>query len=62
MELLEAICAQLEADRAEEMCELAAADSQMFYAEVVSLRNSGQLSLPVHIVRTVMSDLHQFRD
>ena len=58
MELVEFIGAQLSGDVAADLFELASADPQIFFAELISKHRSGELLLPEHLARAVARDLH----
>ena len=58
MELVEFIGAQLPGDVASDLFELASADPQIFFAELISKHRSGELLLPEHLARAVARDLH----
>jgi hypothetical protein len=58
MELVEFIGAQLAGEAASDLFELASADPQMFFAELISKHRSGELVLPEHLARAVARDLH----
>ena len=59
MELVEFIGSTVPGDAASDLFELASADPQMFFAELISRHRSGELVLPDHLARAVARDLHR---
>lgn len=57
MELVEFLGSQLSGEASSDLFELASADPQMFFAELISRHRSGELVLPTHLVTAVMRDL-----
>ncbi|MET3962416.1 anti-anti-sigma factor [Marmoricola sp. OAE513] len=62
MELVEYLGAQLDGEEAADLFELAAADPQIFFAELASRHKAGELELPRDLLRTVLVDLRSRRD
>ena len=58
MELVEFIGTTLPSEAASDLFELASADPQIFFAELISKHRSGELVLPEHLARAVARDLH----
>ncbi len=58
MELVEFIGTQRSGEAATALFELASADPQIFFAELISKHRSGELVLPDHLARAVARDLH----
>lgn len=58
MELVEFLGTQLPSEVASDLFELASADPQIFFAELISKHRSGELVLPDHLARAVARDLH----
>jgi hypothetical protein len=58
MELVEFIGTQLPGQAASDLFELASADPQIFFAELISKHRSGELVLPDHLAKAVARDLH----
>lgn len=58
MELVEFLGSHLSGDAAHDLFELASADPEIFFAELMSRHKSGQLVLPHHLVKAVGRDLH----
>lgn len=57
MELVEFVSTVLSEEESFELFELAAADPQLFFTEIISRHRSGQLVLPRHLVKAVGYDL-----
>jgi hypothetical protein len=57
MDLAELVSSQMP-EEASELFELAAADPQLFFAEIISLYRSGRLTLPRNLLRAIDYDLH----
>lgn len=63
MELAEFLSAHLAGGAAHDIFELASADPQMFFAELLSRHRSGDLVLPEHLVKTIARDFrHRIPD
>jgi hypothetical protein len=62
MALVEFIGANVQDDGAAELFELAAADPQIFLAELVSRHQAGELKLPRELLMTVLADLRSRED
>jgi hypothetical protein len=58
MQLVEFIGTRLPGEAASDLFELASADPQIFFAELISRHRSGELVLPEHLARAVARDLH----
>lgn len=58
MELVEFLGSQLSGEASQDLFELASADPQMFFAELISRHRSGELVLPRHLAKAVARDLH----
>jgi len=56
MELAEFLSSQLAGDGSHDLFELASADPQMFFAELLSRHRSGELALPEHLVKSIARD------
>jgi hypothetical protein len=56
MELAEFLSARLPGGPSHELFELASADPQMFFAELLSRHRSGDLVLPEHLLKAVVRD------
>ncbi|HEX4190005.1 MAG TPA: hypothetical protein VHZ06_03355 [Marmoricola sp.] len=56
MELVEHLTANLP-EESLELFELAAADPQLYFAELLVRHRSGRLPLPAHLVKAVVHDL-----
>lgn len=59
MELVEFLGSTLSGEASLHLFELASADPQMFFAELISRHRSGDLVLPAHLARAVVRDLHR---
>ena len=59
LELAELLSSQLDGDRSHDLFELAAADPQMFFAEVLSRHRSGELVLPGHLLKAITRDFER---
>lgn len=57
MELAEFVSSELTEEMSFELFELAAADPQLFFTEIISRHRGGQLVLPSHLVKAVGYDL-----
>ena len=57
MKLAEYVSSELSEEISFELFELASADPQLFFAEIISRHRSGELVLPKHLVKTVQYDL-----
>ena len=56
MELAEYLSSHIDGDGAHELFELAAADTEMFFAELQSRHRSGELVLPRHLLKAIARD------
>jgi len=59
MELAEFLSARLAGDASHELFELASADPQMFFTELLSRHRSGDLVLPRHLLETITRDFRR---
>jgi hypothetical protein len=56
MELAEFLSSHLADDGSHDLFELASADPQMFFAELLSRHRSGDLVLPEHLLKAIARD------
>jgi hypothetical protein len=56
MELAEFLSSHLTGDGSHDLFELASADPQMFFAELLSRHRSGEMVLPEHLLKAIARD------
>lgn len=59
LELAELLSSQLDGSGSHDLFELASADPQMFFAEVLSRHRSGELVLPAHLLKAITRDFER---
>ena len=59
MELAEYLSAHIGGPGSHDLFELASADTQMFFAELLSRHRSGELVLPRHLLKAIARDFGQ---
>ena len=59
LELAELLSSQLDGEESHDLFELAAADPQMFFAELLSRHRSGELVLPAHLLKAITRDFER---
>lgn len=62
MELAEFLSVHLSGGASHDLFELASADPQMFFAELLSRHRSGELVLPEHLVKAITRDFRRTPD
>ena len=59
MELAQFLSARLAGDESHDLFELASADPQMFFTELLTRHRSGELVLPRHLLQTITRDFRR---
>ncbi|RNM14190.1 hypothetical protein [Nocardioides pocheonensis] len=59
LELAEFLSSHLAGDGSHDLFELASADPQMFFAELLSRHRSGELVLPAHLLKAITRDFER---